>query len=179
LFPLLVRYPVVCGATLAIRRAAALRCLPIGSGWLHDEWLALLCAATARLGFVAAELIDYRVHEAQAVGLVSPGLRARLRAAKRLDLAYFEHQILRFEQLAERLERCSPGPPPVVRATLQRKLAFLRRRAQMRAGTLNPWLHATRQLLDGSHHRYGHGFASWLLDVGYDLAYRRTRALER
>jgi glycosyltransferase involved in cell wall biosynthesis len=173
LFPLLVRYPVVCGATLAIRRAAALRCLPIGAGWLHDEWLALTCAATSRLAFVEAELVDYRIHDAQSVGLVRPSWRARLDQAKKLDAAYFRAQIARFTLLAERLGQWTPPPAPAVQATLQRKLAFLRRRASIRAGEANPWLAATGQLLDGSHHRYGHGFGSWLLDAGYDLVYGR------
>jgi len=173
LFPLLVRYPVVCGATLAIRRASALRCLPIGPGWLHDEWLALICAATSRVQFLDAELVDYRIHGAQSVGLVRPTLRARLAEAKRLDAAYFEAQVRRFAVLAERLGQWTPALPASVLATLQRKLVFLRRRAQIRTGGANPWLAATRQLLDGSHHRYGHGFGSWLLDAGYDLAYRR------
>lgn len=174
LFPLFVRYPVVCGATLAVRRAFAASCLPIGAGWLHDEWLALMCAATSRVQFVDAELVDYRIHDAQSVGLVTPTLRARLAQARRLDAAYFEAQIHRFEQLAERLTRRTPAPPAAVLATLQAKLAFLRRRAEIRAGrAASPWLAATRQLLDGSHHRLGHGFKSWLLDAAYDVLYQR------
>jgi glycosyltransferase involved in cell wall biosynthesis len=171
LFPLLVRYPVVCGATLAVRRAVATSCLPIGAGWLHDEWLALMCAATSRVQFVEAALVDYRIHDAQSVGLVSPTLRARLAQARRLDASYFEAQIRRFEQLAERLER-TPAASAAVLATLQRKLAFLQRRAEIRQGAARPWLAATRQLLDGSHHRLGHGFQSWLLDAAYDVIYR-------
>ena len=176
LFPLLVRYPVVCGATLALRRAAALRCLPVGVGWLHDEWLALMCAATSRLAFVEAMLIDYRLHDAQAVGLVQPTLLARFKAAERLDEAYFEAQIRRFTVLLERLKQHAPAPSPAVLARVEHKLGFLRRRAAIRGGNVNAWLTATSQLLDGSHHRYGHGFGSWLLDVGYDVAYRRSRA---
>lgn len=173
LFPLLVRYPVVCGATLAIRRRAALSYLPIGAGWLHDEWLALMCAATSRLSFLEAELIDYRVHDAQSVGLAGPSLRQRIQHGRRLDEAYFRAQIRRFTLLAERLEGWSPALPSAIHHTLKRKLAFLRRRAQIRSGRANPWLAATSQLLDGSHHRYGHGVQSWLLDMGYDLLYRR------
>jgi hypothetical protein len=62
-----------------------------------------------------------------------------------------------------------------VLATLDEKLAFLRRRAQIRAGAARPWLAATRQLLDGSHHRLGHGFKSWLLDAAYDVIYQRPK----
>jgi hypothetical protein len=173
LFPLLVRYPVVCGATLAVRRASALRCLPIGPGWLHDEWLALMCAATSRLQWIDAELVDYRIHDTQSVGLVRPALRARLAQARKLDAVYFDAQIRRFEHLAERLDAWTAPLPVAVLPTLREKLAFLRLRAQIRAGAAHPWLAATRQLLDGSHHRLGHGFQSWLLDAAYDLLYRR------
>lgn len=179
LFPLLVRYPVVCGATLAVRRALALRCLPIGEGWLHDEWIAILCAATARVHFVEAVLVDHRLHEAQAIGLAAPTLRGRFEKSRALNAAYFERQILRFEVLHDRLQQWTPKPASAVLERLTQKLAFLRARLQIRAGLVNPWVMATSQLLDGSHHRLAQGFSSWLVDIGYDLVHARARDASR
>lgn len=174
LFPILVRYPVVCGSTLAVRRAFALRCLPIADGWIHDEWISILCAATAHIDFVEAALVDHRLHEAQAIGLAAPTFRGRFEKSRALNAAYFEAQIRRFSLLQERLQQWTPRPPSAVLDRLTQKLAFLQGRLQIRAGRVNPWVMATRQLLEGSHHRLAQGFSSWLVDVGYDLVHART-----
>jgi glycosyltransferase involved in cell wall biosynthesis len=174
LFPLLVRYPVVCGATFAVRRAFALRCLPIGDGWIHDEWISILCAAMARVRFVDAELVDHRLHAGQAIGLLAPTLRARFSKSKALNASYFEEQIRRFRVLEERLQRWTPRPPSAVLDRVAQKLAFLEGRFQIRAGRVNPWVMATSQLVTGSHHRFAQGFKSWLADVGYDMVHTHT-----
>ncbi len=43
--------------------------LPIGEGWIHDEWIALITAAFADLRPIEQPLIRYRIHSSQQVGL--------------------------------------------------------------------------------------------------------------
>jgi glycosyltransferase involved in cell wall biosynthesis len=171
LLPVLLRYPVVCGATMAVRRESALRCLPIGEEWLHDEWIALLCAATSKLGFVEAPLVNYRIHGSQVVSVERPTFRRQLASAKRMDRAYVERQLRRFAGLEQRLSTWIPAPPAVVLSAIRGKLEYLRGQLELRGGSANPWLSSTRLLFDGMHHRFGFGFKSWLLDVGYDYAF--------
>jgi glycosyltransferase involved in cell wall biosynthesis len=59
----------VTGATLAFRGHLKHLLLPIPAGWVHDYWIALLVAAISRLDYIDAELIEYRCHAAQQVGV--------------------------------------------------------------------------------------------------------------
>jgi hypothetical protein len=51
------------------RAALRDRFLPIGGGWIHDEWIALVIAAFADLRPIDQPLIRYRIHGSQQVGL--------------------------------------------------------------------------------------------------------------
>ena len=47
------------------------RCLPIGAGWIHDEWIAMIVAAFGDLRPIDQPLIRYRIHSSQQVGFVN------------------------------------------------------------------------------------------------------------
>ena len=47
-------------------------CLPVGSGWLHDEWLVATAAAIAEVRPIDTPLIRYRQHASQQIGLSPP-----------------------------------------------------------------------------------------------------------
>jgi hypothetical protein len=46
-------------------------CLPIGPGWVHDEWIVALTAAVAEVRPIEAPLICYRKHSHQQIGLTA------------------------------------------------------------------------------------------------------------
>ena len=71
-YTVLAKNRFVTGATVMFRSRLRENCLPIGSGWLHDEWIAATAAAVADLMPIDSPLIRYRQHAAQQVGL-SPG----------------------------------------------------------------------------------------------------------
>ncbi len=50
------------------RAALRDRFLPIGAGWIHDEWIALIAAAFSDLRPIDQPLIRYRIHGSQQVG---------------------------------------------------------------------------------------------------------------
>ena len=64
----LLRRNLVTGATVMLRRSLLDHALPIPSGWLHDEWLALVAALGNGLVFEPQALIDYRQHEGNVIG---------------------------------------------------------------------------------------------------------------
>jgi glycosyltransferase involved in cell wall biosynthesis len=66
---LLAKHRFVTGATVMFRASLRDRCLPIGQGWIHDEWIALITAAFFELRPIDLPLIRYRVHASQQVGL--------------------------------------------------------------------------------------------------------------
>jgi hypothetical protein len=65
----LAKHRFVTGATVVFRASLRDRCLPIGEGWIHDEWIALITAAFFELRPIDQPLIQYRIHGSQQVGL--------------------------------------------------------------------------------------------------------------
>ena len=65
---LLAKHRFVTGATVMFRASLRDRVLPIGQGWIHDEWIALITAAFSDLRPIPQPLIRYRIHGAQQVG---------------------------------------------------------------------------------------------------------------
>lgn len=71
-FEILMKGYVVTGATLAIRKSALNLVLPVPSiipELIHDGWIALILAASNKIGFIKDPLIHYREHSTQQVGL--------------------------------------------------------------------------------------------------------------
>jgi glycosyltransferase involved in cell wall biosynthesis len=68
-YTVLARHRFVTGATVMFRSHLRANCLPVGSGWLHDEWIVANAAATTELRPIETPLIRYRQHASQQVGL--------------------------------------------------------------------------------------------------------------
>ena len=63
---------VVTGATLAIRKSAVLKLMPFPSihkNLIHDGWIALALSLQNKIGFIDENLISYRIHAQQQVGI--------------------------------------------------------------------------------------------------------------
>jgi glycosyltransferase involved in cell wall biosynthesis len=77
-YTVLAKNRFVTGATVMFRSRLRKNCLPIGPGWLHDEWIAATAAAVADIMPIESPLIRYRQHASQQVGLSpSPSFRER------------------------------------------------------------------------------------------------------
>ena len=84
LLPTLLRRNVVTGATVAFSAASRDLLLPMDPGGLHDVWIAVLLAATGGLRAIPAPLLDYRLHDANVVGLGEQAPRGAVRRARRV-----------------------------------------------------------------------------------------------
>lgn len=92
----------VTGATIMFRSRLRENCLPFGSGWLHDEWLAPAAAAVADVLPIDAPLIRYRKHASQQVGLSpQPGFWER----RRRHWSELSRQIGMLEEMCSRLSQ--------------------------------------------------------------------------
>jgi glycosyltransferase involved in cell wall biosynthesis len=101
-YTVLARNRFVTGATVMFRSRLRANCLPFGSGWLHDEWLAPTVAAVADVLPIDSPLIRYRIHSSQQVGLSpQPGLRER----QRRHWSELSRQIGLLEEICSRLSR--------------------------------------------------------------------------
>jgi glycosyltransferase involved in cell wall biosynthesis len=68
-FDALLRRNLVTGATTMIRRELRDIAAPFPAPWVHDEWLAVIAAALGGHDCVDDELIDYRQHGANQIGV--------------------------------------------------------------------------------------------------------------
>jgi glycosyltransferase involved in cell wall biosynthesis len=70
-FVVLAKHRFVTGATVMFRANLRDRVLPVGAGWIHDEWIALIAAVFSILRPIEEPLIRYRIHGSQQVGFVN------------------------------------------------------------------------------------------------------------
>lgn len=99
-----LRRNLVTGATVMFRREVLNQATPFPQEWVHDEWLAIIAAAVGRVSVIDEQLIDYRQHGSNQIGVQRPTLRYRIgrmlepRGDRNLRLA------ARAAVLAERLD---------------------------------------------------------------------------
>lgn len=80
----LIKRSLFTGATMMVRRELLEKAVPFPSCWLHDEWLAIIAAATGEVDLLDDELIFYRQHQSNVAGVQENSLARRLRSAKKL-----------------------------------------------------------------------------------------------
>lgn len=76
-FRLLMRRNIVTGATVLFRRDLLNFALPFPKYWVHDEWLAIMAAAIAKIGVCDEALIDYRQHGHNQIGATTLTMKGR------------------------------------------------------------------------------------------------------
>ncbi|MFF2052765.1 glycosyltransferase family 2 protein [Leifsonia sp. NPDC058194] len=128
-FETLLRRNLATGATVVFRRSLLEQALPFPEEWVHDEWLAVIAAATARVGVVRRPTVDYRLHGSNEIGVAAPTLRNKV--GRVLDADGSRNRLLaaKFAVLAERLRALDVAPSLVELADA--KAAFERRRAEL------------------------------------------------
>ena len=162
-FRALVRRNLVTGATMIFRRSLLNAALPFPAAWLHDEWLAAIAAATARVRLLPEQLIDYRQHGANEVGATKLGLVAKFRRLGEPRDARNARLLARAAALVERLS-VLPVDPAIRDAAAGRLLHEQQRSAlaPSRARRVGPVLRALRA---GDYRLYGRGTADALRDL--------------
>ncbi|QNE45984.1 glycosyltransferase family 2 protein [Glaciihabitans sp. INWT7] len=78
-FDVLLRRNVATGATMMVRRELLDSAAPFPLPWVHDEWLAIIAAATASVDLMTERLVDYRQHGANQIGVRRATLRVKIR----------------------------------------------------------------------------------------------------
>lgn len=73
-----IRRNLATGATIVLRRDLVALARPFPKEWVHDEWLAIIAAATGRVGLLDRQLVDYRQHGGNQIGAVAPTMRYRV-----------------------------------------------------------------------------------------------------
>jgi hypothetical protein len=157
----LLRQPVLTGATMALRRETLDLVLPIPpEGW-HDYAMSLLVAATTGITLAYDPLVEYRLHDANAAGLRPPARRDRV-VSREAQHANQHEQAQFFDALGVRLT--AAGRADAARRMVA-KAAVLRRRAALPAARIRRAPGVAGLTLAGDYFRYGQGWASAARDL--------------
>ncbi|MFC9559114.1 glycosyltransferase family 2 protein [Agromyces sp. NPDC056965] len=104
----LLRRNIVTGATVVLRRELVALAEPFPHGWVHDEWLAIIAAATAEIDLIEEPLIDYRQHDANQIGATSLTWRGRIDRLRTPRADRNARLLARATALADRMPLLSP-----------------------------------------------------------------------
>ena len=164
-FESLMRRNIVTGATTVFRSVLAGLALPFPPGWIHDEWLAVVAAATGTIDFLEQELIDYRQHGSNQIGVTAlsfGGKIARIRESRGVRNARL---LERAQSLPPRLEALGSAVPREALELARQKLFHETMRSSLPEwipGRISPIL---REMRSGRYSSCGRGRADVLRDL--------------
>lgn len=160
-----LRRNLALGAATMFRRSLLETAVPFDAGWVHDEWLAVIAAATGSgtVGFIPEPIIDYRQHGANQIGVRKLSLRGKIRRLmqprrerNRRLLAAFEHLTARLEQL---------GVSPEVLAAAVQKVEHERVRNGLPRARVLRIVPVLREVRTGRYRTKGRGAPDVLRDL--------------
>jgi glycosyltransferase involved in cell wall biosynthesis len=164
-FDALMHRNLVTGATVMLRRELFERAAPFPDDWLHDEWLAVVAAASGRLVLVPEQLVDYRQHATNQIGARALSLAGKVRRIQEPRTEKNNYLARRAANMVTRLTALGSQIPDSRLAAARGKLAHERFRAGLhrrRMLRIVPVLaHAVRR----DYARFGRGGADIVRDL--------------
>lgn len=161
----LVRRNLVTGHTLMMRASVVNLAGGIPSGWLHDEWWALVAASHGEVVFLPRRLGHYRQHEVNAVGATRSGWGRLLERFGENQADFRERHRTRHDGVVSFLAGAGDTLPASSRRLLGGRLSHYSWQATLpssRLGRLGPII---LRLMSGNYHRYRRGVFDGLRDL--------------
>jgi glycosyltransferase involved in cell wall biosynthesis len=161
---LLVRN-LVTGATAAFRRDLLQWACPFSEVWIHDEWLAIVAAATGEVDVIEPVLIDYRQHGGNQIGMETKSRFSRLAGLLTPRGQFHTHELERARELLARLDHLGDRVAIDKVARLRQRIAHLQVRATLPPNRFARILPVTRETMSGRYVRFGRGVRSIVRDL--------------
>jgi glycosyltransferase involved in cell wall biosynthesis len=164
-FDVLLRRNLVTGATTLFRKELLASALPFPEGWVHDEWLGAVAAATGRVDVLAEPLIDYRQHASNQIGARRPTLPEKIGKAfvERGDKHWA--RLRRAEALLDRLSALGAKVQPKYLEAQRAKVAHQRFRAELPRSRLARAVPVLFEAARGRYDRFGRGWHAVAQDL--------------
>jgi len=163
----LVKHPVVTGATMAFRREFFDFMTPIPAEHVHDRWISFLLAAGGKFEIISDPLMQYRQHTEQQMGPGPLTLREQTARAMNTGAESYLEQIEQFHQLYDRLGKHRANLPyaECAQNEIERKIAHLEHRAQLPRVKIARIPNVLREAFNGGYWRYSSGWKSVAKDL--------------
>ena len=175
LLPVLMRWGVLYGATMAVRASHRSLFLPIPAGWSHDEWIGVSLSSVAPSRRMDRPVMSYRQHETQQVGTGEWTAATHLQWAQSRGTDLYRREIQKYASAIE-VVRSHDTLSNTLLPHLERKLAYLERRVKVQRGQLRDLPLFLSMVLRGQYARYGSGLRSSLKDLSMLLLGERLQA---
>ena len=167
--PVLLRHAVAAGSTLAFRAVHRSLVLPIPDfPHSHDIWITLLIAAVARICPLDENLIRYRLHASNTVGLKNHNLISQISMArKQISIGAFQYAADLHQAALDRLCQSNLQNPQLDRtkSLIAEKISHSRRRHDMPKHRFHRLPVIAQELRAGNYHKYSYGYKSVLQDL--------------
>jgi hypothetical protein len=163
----LLKHPVVTGATMAFRRECFGPLQPIPAKQIHDRWISFLLSARGQFEVISDPLMQYRQHQGQQEGPGPRTLRERIRRAKLATETSYLDEVERFQELRDRLEIHRANFPQAGWALneIKRKISHLEHRARLPRTRVARIPGVLCQTVNGDYWRYSMGWDSIAKDL--------------
>jgi len=146
-----LRRNIVTGATVLIRRGLLAFASPFPDGWVHDEWLAIVASAVGKVELLDAQLIDYRQHSANVIGVTAPTLRYKIERMLEPRGDRYVQLASRARSMVDRFEMLEPSTSVLEAA--REKSRFESSRAGLSVNRLNRLTTILSERRHGSYRR--------------------------
>ena len=164
-FNVLLRRSLATGATIALRRTLLAEVMPFPSGWVHDEWLAIVAAAFGGFDCVEQSLIDYRQHGRNQLGMPERSFTVRWSELWVPPADPVKELVGRYQALRERLVARGRRIPASELESVDAKLGHLRARAALGGGPWRRVVTVLNEAMSGHYRRHAAGWRSALRDL--------------
>jgi glycosyltransferase involved in cell wall biosynthesis len=160
----LLRRSVVTGAAVVVRAGFREHFLPIPDGWVHDQWIALIAAATAEIAAVDECLVQYRQHGSNQIGGLKETWRDQISRAAKSTSSDYQFSVLAYRNLLHQL-RNDPHSSESALRLIEEKVNHLDVRANLPKQRISRFFWIMREVLTLHYFRFGNGWKSALRDL--------------
>lgn len=160
----LVRRNLVTGATTLFRRELVAVAMPIPLGWIHDEWLGMIAAATGLVAMDQRLLVDYRQHGGNQIGASQLSFHEKVNKLREPRSERNRNLYVRARELVTRLQALEGVAALPLRLAWE-KQEHERYRVALPMNRLRRALPVLATAARGNYRRYGLGAQDVLRDL--------------
>ena len=165
----LIKHPVVTGATMAFQRKFLDLLIPIPSTETHDLWISFLLSAFGRIEAIPEPLMQYRQHPEQQIGPGPVTANEIMAQARSRGAHFYFKEIHKFHRLYDRIKDYSSSVPECQRVMqeIEGKIRHLEHRAGLSPKKVARIPKVLREMLKGNYSRYSGGWKSIAKDLAF------------
>jgi glycosyltransferase involved in cell wall biosynthesis len=161
----LVKRNLATGATTMIRKRLLEVAALFPGSWVHDEWLAIIAAATGKVDLIEEPLLDYRQHGGNEIGASRITFAGKLAKLREPRTRRNERLAANAASLVDRLEMLGARVPAAALELARGKLAHEQVRLGLPAHRWRRIAPVLREARTGGYSRFGRGAQDVLRDL--------------